>query len=104
MIAFTVRNKSRPDQMAMIIKNFRPVKLDKRGWELKLDDEGNWKRTKSWYAPGMPVYEFDLYFAKSRRYYGTEYVRARDNRQAKRKIKHLYPWVERYDFGESYAD
>lgn len=84
----------------MIVKNFRQVKLDKQGYAL--DDDG--KRTHAWYGPGLPVWEFDLYFLDSRRYYGTEYVRARDNRQGKRKVKRLYWWVERFEFGESYAD
>lgn len=88
----------------MIIKNFRPVRLDKDGWRLIERIDGTLARGEEWYLPGLPVFEFDLYFAKSRRYYGTEYVRARDNRQAKRKIKRLYPWVERFEFGGAYAD
>lgn len=95
----------------MIIKNFRPVKLDKEGYRIECDDDGKYHRVlpdgnggPEWYGSGEPVFKFDLYFAESRRHYETDYVRARDNRQAKRKIKHKYPWVERFEWGAAYAD
>lgn len=93
----------------MIIKNFSPVKLDREGYKIILDENGKYRRvvdnkTTVWYGPGLPVWEFDLYFVDSMRHYDTEFVRARDNRQAKRKIKRLYPWVERFEWGDGYAD
>lgn len=98
------RKCSEPEQLPMIVKNFRQVTLDKQGYRVEKDEDNKYQRDKnSWFGFG-PVFEFDLYFAKSRRYYGTEYVRARDNRQAKRKIKRLYPWVTRFEWGDSYAD
>lgn len=106
MIDTMVKQQKRPAQYPMIIKNFRQVKLDKNGWRIIERDDGGWQRDPSneWYPPGEPLWEFNLYFAASRRYYDTQYVRARDNRQARRKIKRLYPWVTRYEFGDKYAD
>lgn len=84
----------------MIIKNFQQVKLDKQGYEINEDG----KRTDRFYGIGMPVWTFDLYFADTRRFYDTEWVRARDNRVARRKIRKQYPWVEKFEFGAAYAD
>ena len=80
----------------MMVKHLRPVKLDKSGW--RSDD-----KARQFYGDGPPVWEFDIYFVKSRHYYDTDFVRARDNRQAKRTIKRRYPWIQVFDFGEEYA-
>jgi hypothetical protein len=58
---------------------------------------------REYYGAGLPVWEFDIYFAESRRFYDTDWVRARDNRQAKRAIKRNYPYAVEYDFDETYA-
>ena len=67
----------KPFQFPMIIKNLERVDKGSEG----------------------KVWQFDIVFADSRHHYDTDYVHARDARAAMRKIKRLYAWVERFDFG-----
>jgi hypothetical protein len=75
---------------------------------MELNDKGEWVRagirhTYYWYGAGLPVYEYDLYFAESRTLYDTDYIRARDNRFAKRAIKRKHPNVIEFEFDARYA-
>lgn len=86
-------------EQQMILRNFRQVKINKEGYT---------KDKKMWFVPyrvddrAMAVYAFDLYFHSSYRLYATEYVRARDNKQARSKIKHAYPNIVRFQWDDTY--
>ena len=80
-----------PEHLPMILRNFRRAKVDARAGHpqffVPLYD-GN---------RALAVYTFDLYFADTyRRYHGEEYIRARDERYAKRLIRKRYPHIVKY--------
>lgn len=86
-----------PQHLPMILRNLRQVKIDKFGYPTinsQLVKDGS--RDPRWFVPGLPVWEFELYFADSYRLYGIEFIRARDKRTAQRKIKREYPHVIRF--------
>jgi hypothetical protein len=98
----------KPEMLPMIVRRFRAVSVNPQGYERF---SGNETRPKNipWFVPlyvdgrSMAVYRFELYFADSYRHYATEYVRARDNRQARQKIQRMYPNVVKFQWDSDYA-
>lgn len=87
----------------MILRNLRLVRLDKNGKptidsQVEKISNGSIAVPTRFFVPipNMPVYEFDLYFADSYRFYNTEYIRAKDIREAKAKIKRKYSNVVQF--------
>lgn len=75
----------------MVLKNFRKIEKD------EVADHANILDNEE------PLWKYDLYFADSLRYYDTDFIRARDNRVAKRKIKRRYPHSVKFEWGLKYA-
>ena len=96
----------KPEMLPMIVRKFRAVRIDKHGYEYTISNKLEHRR---WFVPwyladrAMAVYEFELYFADSYRHFATEYIRARDNRQAKQKIRMMYPNVVKFQWDDQYA-
>lgn len=94
-----------PLEYSMILRKFRQVKVNAYGYEPTISNKERYRR---WFVPyrvsdrNMAVYEFDLYFADSYEHYGTEYVRARDNKAAKILIKRLYPNIVKFQWDDNY--
>lgn len=90
----------------MILRKFRQVKTDLKGFEYAISNKSEHRR---WFVPyrvgerAMATYEFDLYFADSYEHYGCEYVRARDNKAAKSLIRRLYPNVVKFQWDDTYS-
>jgi hypothetical protein len=95
----------KPLEYPMILRKFRQVKTDANGYEPTISNKDRFRR---WFVPfrngerNMAVYEFDLYFADSYEWYGTEYVRARDNKSAKSLIRRLYPNIVKFQWDDQY--
>lgn len=88
-----------PQHLPMILRNLRQVKIDKFGYPTinsRLVKDGSRDLRHFIPIPNSAVWEYELYFADSYRLYGIEYVRARDQRTAKRKIKKLHPNVIKF--------
>jgi hypothetical protein len=98
--------QQKPEMLPMIVRRFRAVPVNGMGYE-RLNVEK--PKHVPWFVPitvdgrKMAVYRFDLYFAESYRYYATEYVRARDNRQARQKIQRMYPNVVKFQWDSDFA-
>lgn len=92
------RSRAKPADQPMILRNLRQIKLDKFGYPTIDSRVVDGSRDQRWFVPipGLPVWEFELYFANSYRLYSIEHVRARDMRAAKRKIVKQYPHVIRF--------
>lgn len=95
----------KPLEYPMILRKFRQVKVNANGYEPTISNKERYRR---WFVPyrigerAMATYEFDLYFADSYELYGTEYVRARDNKAAKSLIRRLYPNVVKFQWDDTY--
>ena len=106
MRLYQIYQTKEPEMLPMIVRKFRAVKTDKHGYEQTISNK---ETNRRWFVPltigsrSMATYEFELYFAESYRHYATEYVRARDNKQAKQKIIHRYPNVVKFQWDDSYA-
>jgi hypothetical protein len=94
--------RRRKIDLPMILRNLRLIKVTKDGYPITDGNDPPDKRNFI-HMVSLPVFEFELYFADSYRMYGIEHVRARDNRQAKRKIKRMYPNVIKFDWGNDYG-
>lgn len=92
-----IRNRDLP----MILRNFRQVKIGKDGAPT-IDSRELFFVPMRVDGRLLPVYSFDLYYEHSYRKYSTEYVRARDNREAKRKIQRQWPNIIKFQWDDAY--
>ena len=85
------RGLKKPEDLPLWVADLKLVKLNKNGFEIGNARKG--KRQPYW-PPGLPVYSFKLRCASGRTITDTEYIRARNPRDAYRRIRVYWPTVE----------
>jgi hypothetical protein len=72
---------------ALICKRLTKWTINKQGYDT----------LKSYWGVGVPVWTYDLYFLKSNnKFHADTAIRAKTKREAKAKIKAMYPGVKRF--------